>query len=359
MRGARFLLPTLAALAAASCARQQQAYVIDPATGQPVPVVMQQPYAQPQYAQQGYGQPQYAQQTYQQPIAQPQAAASGGRGLSSSQIFARPQYMQQPQYAQQTYQQPVAQPQYAQQTYQQPVAPPAPSGGRGLFNSRPSAPQAYLEQPVQQPVQQPYVLQYGAPQYAVPQNATPQYAAPQYAAPQYAAPYGGPYVAAPYGYASASPYQQPYTLDAGDRLRIVVFGQDGISNSYIVDAGGNVNLPLVGVVPARGATTQQLSQMIAERLKQGYVREPHVSVEVEAYRPFFILGEVTNPGQYPYVADMTVEKAIAIAGGFAPRANKRTVELTRNAPGQPSKGEVPLTYPLRPGDTVVVKERWF
>jgi protein involved in polysaccharide export with SLBB domain len=193
-----------------------------------------------------------------------------------------------------------------------------------------------------QPLQQPYVMQYAAPQ-----NAAPGYAA------------GGPYVAAPYGYASASTYEQPYTLDAGDRLRIVVFGQDGISNSYIVDAGGRVNLPLVGSVLARGATTEQLSRMIAARLKQGYVREPHVSVEVEAYRPFFILGEVTNPGQYPFVADVTVEQAIAIAGGFAPRANKHNVELTRNASGQPVKGEVPLTYPLRPGDTVMVKERWF
>ncbi len=101
-----------------------------------------------------------------------------------------------------------------------------------------------------------------------------------------------------------------------------VFGQDGISNTYIVDAGGNVSLPLIGSVPARGITTQQLAQRIAERLKQGYVREPHVTVEVESYRPFFILGEVTTPGQYPYVADMTVEKAIAIAGGFAPRAYK-------------------------------------
>ena len=105
-----------------------------------------------------------------------------------------------------------------------------------------------------------------------------------------------------------------------------MFGQDGISNSYIVDAGGNVNLPLIGVVPARGYTTQQLSQMISERLKQGYVREPHVSVEVETYRPFFILGEVTTPGQYPYVANMTAETAVAIAGGFAPRADKGSVE---------------------------------
>ncbi len=137
-----------------------------------------------------------------------------------------------------------------------------------------------------------------------------------------------------------------------------MFGQEGISNTYIVDAGGNISLPLIGMVPARGYTTQQLTQSIAERLKQGFVREPHVSVEVEAYRPFFILGEVTTPGQYPYVANMTAETAIAIAGGFAPRASKSKVQLTRNAPGQQINGEVPLNFPLRPGDTVVVKERW-
>ena len=107
------------------------------------------------------------------------------------------------------------------------------------------------------------------------------------------------------------------------------------------------------------AWRKQLAAAIAARLKQGFVREPHVSVEVEAYRPFFILGEVTNPGQYPYVANMTIETAVAIAGGFAPRALKTKVELTRNAPGQQIKGDVPLGYPLRPGDTVVVKERWF
>ena len=112
-------------------------------------------------------------------------------------------------------------------------------------------------------------------------------------------------------------------------------------------------------MPARGYSPQQLSQMITERLKQGYVREPHVSVEIETYRPFFILGEVTTPGQYPYVANMTAETAIAIAGGFAPRASKGKVEITRNAPGQQFHGEVPLSFMLRPGDTVVVKERWF
>ena len=200
--------------------------------------------------------------------------------------------------------------------------------GRGLFNPRLDAPQAYAERPLQRP----YVLQYGAGQTS---------AAPSTYA--YAAVAGEP----------------PYTLDAGDKLRVVVFGQDGISNTYIVDAGGNVSLPLVGSVAARGITTQQLSQRIAARLKQGYVRDPHVTVEVETYRPFFILGEVTTPGQYPYVADMTVEKAVAIAGGFAPRAYKDKVELTRTAPGEQMKGDVPLSYPLRPGDTVLVKERWF
>jgi polysaccharide export outer membrane protein len=315
----------MAALAAAGCARQQQTYVIDPSTGRPVPVMAQ------QYAQ------------------SPQANDGANRGFFSSQGYAQPQYAQQA-YTQQQY---AGQQAYAQQTTQQ-QQPAAPPSGRGLFNSRAAAQPVYV-QPQTQPSS---VIQYNAPQYASPQYAAPQYAAQPYAmAPQYSAPQYAQ--SAQNAYASVSPYQQPYTLDSGDKLRIVVFGQDGISNAYIVDAVGNVNLPLIGTVPARGATSEQLSQRIAERLKQGYVREPHVTVEVETYRPFFILGEVTNPGQYPYVADMTVEKAVAIAGGFAPRASKGNVELSRNTPGQQFKGQVPLSYPLAPGDTVVVKERWF
>jgi polysaccharide export outer membrane protein len=169
-------------------------------------------------------------------------------------------------------------------------------------------------------------------------------------------------VAPAYGYALApapAASETVYTLGVGDKLRIVVFGQDGISNTYIVDAGGKVNMPLIGAVPARGLTNQQLSEAIAARLKQGFVREPHVTVEVETYRPFFILGEVTTPGQYPYVVNMTAETAVAIAGGFAPRAFKKTVELTRKTGGQQIHTEVPLDYLVRPGDTIVVKERWF
>jgi polysaccharide export outer membrane protein len=151
----------------------------------------------------------------------------------------------------------------------------------------------------------------------------------------------------------------PYALDAGDKLRIVVFGQDAISNNYIVDAEGQVALPLIGTVSARGLTTTQLAGAIRSRLSQGYIRDPSVAVEIETYRPFFVLGEVTFPGQYPYVPNMTVEHAIAIAGGFTPRGFKHNVTVTRQIEGAPARRTVPLGSPMRPGDTITVSERWF
>jgi polysaccharide export outer membrane protein len=205
--------------------------------------------------------------------------------------------------------------------------------------------------------QQPYATTYAQP-YQQTYAGYPQQAYSGYPQQAYA---GGLYNYAGYagypGYGVAG--QPPYTLDAGDRLRVVVFGQDGLTNSYIVGAGGYISMPLIGQVMARGTTTDQLSARIADKLKDGYVREPHVAVEIEAYRPFFILGEVTQPGQYPYVANMTAETAVAIAGGFTPRASRQTVTLTRNYNGQQVRVAVPLTYQLLPGDTVSVQERWF
>lgn len=150
-----------------------------------------------------------------------------------------------------------------------------------------------------------------------------------------------------------------YILDSGDRLRVVVFGQDGVSNSYAVDAGGRITMPLIGAVPARGLTTAEVSQSIAAKLQNGYVREPHVAVEVEIYRPFFVLGEVTTPGQFPYVPNLTAEGAVAIAGGFSPRALRGPVEMHRQSADGMMAASVPLNYPVRPGDTIVVAERWF
>jgi polysaccharide export outer membrane protein len=150
-----------------------------------------------------------------------------------------------------------------------------------------------------------------------------------------------------------------YALDSGDRLRIVVFGQDGLSNTYVVDAAGNITMPLIGAVPARGSSTPELARQVGARLRNGFIREPHVAIEIESYRPFFILGEVTYPGQYPFVPNMTVETAVAIAGGFTPRAYRWDVKVARNQGGQAYRLSVPLTYALRPGDTVTIEERWF
>lgn len=152
---------------------------------------------------------------------------------------------------------------------------------------------------------------------------------------------------------------QPYLLDSGDQLRIVVFGQDDLSNTYAVDSGGKLAMPLIGAVDARGQTIRQLESNIEGRLRNGYLRSPDVTVEIAAYRPFFIMGEVKTPGQYPYVNAMTVQTAVAIAGGFTERANKRQVEITRQAGDKLVLGEAGMAGGVRPGDTIYVKERLF
>jgi polysaccharide export outer membrane protein len=165
--------------------------------------------------------------------------------------------------------------------------------------------------------------------------------------------------AAPAPAPAPAPYDTPYHLDAGDRLRVVVYGQEGLTNTYSISAGGTITMPLIGAVPARGRTPQGLAADIAARLRNGFIREPSVAVEVEAYRPFFILGEVQAPGQYPYVPNMTAESAVAIAGGFSPRARKDRVTITHTDASGTSRMVMPPGTPISPGDTVLVGERWF
>jgi polysaccharide export outer membrane protein len=153
--------------------------------------------------------------------------------------------------------------------------------------------------------------------------------------------------------------ERPYTLDTGDRLRVIVFGQAELSNVYPIDASGRISMPLIGQIEARAVTASELEGRIRAKLRAGYLRDPHVSVDVDTYRPFFILGEVTQSGQFPYVVGMTVQNAVAIAGGFTPRARQNTVEITRTVNGELVRAQVPLHHPLRPGDTVRVFERWF
>ena len=189
-----------------------------------------------------------------------------------------------------------------------------------------------------------------------PQNDLDTFA---YGQPVYAPPPAGYVPPMAYVAPSSPVYDQKYRLDAGDKLRVVVYGQEGLTNSYAIDAGGSITMPLIGAVPARGLTPAGLAAQIAARLRGGFIREPSVAVEIETYRPFFILGEVQAPGQYPYVPNMSVESAVAIAGGFSPRAKRDVVTLTHTDPGGSIRTIVPLGTPLSPGDTVLVGERWF
>src|SRR6202022_3156752 len=166
----------------------------------------------------------------------------------------------------------------------------------------------------------------------------------------------------PVAYAAApmpASHDAAYRLDAGDRLRVVVYGQEGLTNTYAIDAGGSITMPLIGPVPARGRTPAGLASEITGKLRHGYIRDPSVAVEIEVYRPFFILGEVAAPGQYPYVPNMSVESAVAIAGGFSPRARRDRVTLTHADNSGSMRVEVPLGTSVSPGDTVLVGERGF
>jgi polysaccharide biosynthesis/export protein len=186
--------------------------------------------------------------------------------------------------------------------------------------------------------------------------------APAHMTPPTYAPAPAPASSAYDAYAAASVparYDAAYKLDAGDKLRVVVYGQEGLTNTYAIDASGAITMPLIGQVPARGRSPASLAAEISTRLRNGYIREPSVAVEIESYRPFFILGEVQAPGQYPYVPNMTVESAVAIAGGFSPRAKRDMVTLTHTDSSGPARHVVPLGTSLSPGDTVFVNERWF
>ncbi|RWX75790.1 polysaccharide export protein [Neorhizobium lilium] len=165
------------------------------------------------------------------------------------------------------------------------------------------------------------------------------------------------YAPAPRSFVAAA--VQPYRLDSGDRMRISVFEQPGLTNSYTVDQAGYIAFPLVGQVAARGQTLPALEGAIASRLKQGYLRDPDVTIEIDRYRPVFVMGEVGRPGQYSYVPGMTAQNAVAIAGGFTSRANQKDIDVTRKINGQVITGRSIIATPVMAGDTIYVRERLF
>lgn len=152
--------------------------------------------------------------------------------------------------------------------------------------------------------------------------------------------------------------QGPYTLDSGDVIRVAVYGDAELSAQYRVSDSGSIAFPLVGPINVRGKTTQVAAARITAALANGYMRNPNVAVEISTYRPFFIQGEVTTSGQFPYIYAMTVRGAISTAGGFTDTANRTRVVIYRPQESRMIKGTVGLDFPIRPGDTIVVLDRW-
>ncbi|MDE2384218.1 MAG: polysaccharide export protein [Alphaproteobacteria bacterium] len=161
------------------------------------------------------------------------------------------------------------------------------------------------------------------------------------------------------GHNNAYEFGTGYRVGSGDKLQIRVAGEADLSGEFPVDASGAISLPYVQSVTVAGMTTPQIEAMIATRLRQGFLRDPQVSVQAVSLRPFFILGEVTTAGSYPYQAGLTVQQAIALAAGFGPRADKSIVLLTRRDARGTITTKVPLATQVFPGDIIYVRERWF
>jgi len=149
-----------------------------------------------------------------------------------------------------------------------------------------------------------------------------------------------------------------YRLGGGDVLRVKVYGDDSVTGSYRVDEAGLIAMPLVGQLRAGGRTTAETAAAIAAALANGYVRNPDVSVEIESYRPFFIQGAVKMGGQFTYVSGMTVRAAVSTAGGYSDTANRSRATLYRRVGDQMQERVVDLDFPIFPGDTIVIAERW-
>ncbi|MGH6880352.1 MAG: polysaccharide biosynthesis/export family protein [Hypericibacter sp.] len=150
-----------------------------------------------------------------------------------------------------------------------------------------------------------------------------------------------------------------YHLGPGDKVRVTVFGDDQLSGEFQVDANGAIAMPLIGEVDARGRTTTELATTVTEKLSKDYLKDPKVSVEVIDYRPFYILGEVRNPGSYPFVNGMRVMNAVALAGGFTYRAREGHMKINRDIDGQVQELEADQTTVVLPGDVIEVPERFF
>lgn len=150
-----------------------------------------------------------------------------------------------------------------------------------------------------------------------------------------------------------------YLLDAGDRIRVIVYNEPELSGEFEIDGSGVVAYPLVGQVIAKGKTTRDFEEAVAAALRDGYLIDPRVSVEVTNFRPIYIIGEVETGGEYPYVNGMTVLNAVALAGGYSYRADEDRAYVQRAGTGYEVEYSLDAPVPVFPGDIIRIDERFF
>jgi polysaccharide export outer membrane protein len=158
---------------------------------------------------------------------------------------------------------------------------------------------------------------------------------------------------------SGTTYDGDYRLGPADQLRVTVFGHDDLSNQYTVASNGTISFPLIGDIDAAGLTVAEFQREAEQRLSEGYLKSPRVTAEIMTFRPFYILGEVSRAGEYPYTNRLTVLNAIATAGGFSHRANRRVVAIKGFEDTEERRVELTPTTFVQPGDTIRVLERFF
>jgi protein involved in polysaccharide export with SLBB domain len=151
----------------------------------------------------------------------------------------------------------------------------------------------------------------------------------------------------------------PATLQPGDKIRVVVFGEDKLSGDYELDQAGQISVPLAGTIRAQGLTQNELEQALAKKFRSEYLRNPKVTVTIATLAPYYMMGEIKNPGQFAYRSGLNVLTAMAIAGGPTYRANRSTVEIQRR--GEANRREYPISasVPVLPGDVINVPQRYF
>lgn len=157
----------------------------------------------------------------------------------------------------------------------------------------------------------------------------------------------------------AQPTDSDYRLGPGDEIVITVFGEEDLSMDMRLDDSGRLNYPLLGEIVVEGVTVAELEQLITRGLKGTYLLNPTVTVSIAAYRPFFLNGEVERPGGIPYQPNLTIERAIALGGGFTERAARSKIEVIRAADPTQQPVRVKLTDPVFPGDIITVKQSFF